>query len=220
MYFAISGNTGAGKSTLGRYLCDKLNKNIPIEYVDESLFHHEFIQQMFEKPSKYAFLMQMNFLVQRALKIKFLSENGKLFLIERSMDEDFLFAYRYYHLKNISVKDFIIYKKFWKLCINSVPTPSLYIYLSSDDPKLLTKRVIQGNKTGARTKELPDDDLYKYVCQMNELYKNWFSSLRKNKIEVPIFEGDLRKHNNFIKIANDVLAATKFKTINDKGKID
>ena len=207
MYIVISGNTGTGKSTLGRHLCKELNKKVPFEYIDERCFHHELVQQMFDCPSKYAFLIQMNFLLQRTLKIRHLIENNQIFLMERSVEEDLLFAYRYYQLKNISSEEFKIYKKFWKECLNKVPPPSLYVCLRSSDVCTLTKRIIEGNEKRTRSKELQDNDLQEYVSQMNRLYDKWFKKLKERKIITSVSETtDLENHENFREILNLVLS--------------
>lgn len=207
LYIVISGNTGAGKSTLGRHLCKELNKKVPFEYIDERCFHHELVQQMFVCPSKYAFLIQMNFLLQRTLKIKNLFDNNRNFLIERSIEEDFLFAYRHYQLKDISSEEFVVYKNFWKECLNKVPPPSLYVCLRSSDACTLTKRIMEGYEKRTRSKELQDDNLQEYVSQMNRLYDKWFKKLKERKIITSVFETtDLENDENFKEIRNLVLS--------------
>ncbi len=206
MYIALCGNTGVGKSTLGAYLCKELRQQIPIEYVDERPFHHELLQEMFNQPREYSFLIQINFLLQRTLKIKYLTENKRVFLMERSLDEDLLFAHRHNQLKNINFEEFKFYREFWENCLNKVPYPSLYIYLYSDDPLLLTKRVIAGYEQGKRNKELPDNELKEYVTQMNILYDEWFENLDRNKIKVPIFNESTKHHTNFTKLIDSILS--------------
>lgn len=205
MYIVISGNTGAGKSTLGRCLCDELMENISIEYVDEREFHHELVQQMFDYPSKYAFGVQMNFLLQRALKIERLIENKQMFLMERSLNEDFLFAFRHYKLGNINSEEFEVYKKMWTIYSNKLPAPALYIYLYSNDSGLLAKRIIEAHKKGERDKELANRELYRYVGEMNELYNEWFEKLNGEKMKLPIFKSKLKSHKTFSKIKSLVL---------------
>lgn len=209
MYIAISGNTGCGKSTLGSCLCEELRTRIPVEYIDERCFHHDLIQEMFNQPKEYAFLMQMNFLLQRTLKVRYLTEHNRLFLMERSLDEDFLFAYRHYQLKNIKSAEFKIYEEFWKDCLSKVPYPSLYIYLCSDDVSLLTKRVTAGYERGRRNKELPDNELKEYVGQMNILYDEWFENLDRNKMKVPIFNGNPKNYSDFTKIVDSILTLVR-----------
>ena len=127
--------------------------------------------------------------------------------MERSVEEDFLFAHRHYQLKNISSEEFIIYKKFWKECLNKVPSPSLYVYLRSSDTCTLTKRIIEGYEKRTRNKELQDDDLQEYVSQMNRLYDKWFKKLKERKIITSAFETtDLENHENFREILNLILS--------------
>ena len=209
MYIVISGNTGAGKSTLGHNISIELKNDLSLEYIDEKIFHHELIQQMFDCPLKYAFLVQMNFLLQRTLKIKYLTENNINFLMERSLNEDFLFAYRHYQLKNISSDEFASYKKFWNSCLNIVPSPSLFICLHSPNSNFLTQRLIKGYKEGTRIRELPDDKLHEYVSQMNKLYNEWFKKLNEEKIEISISESSLVETIDFAKITKSILNEAK-----------
>lgn len=210
MYIVISGNTGAGKSTLGQLLCNELKKKVPCKYIDERNFQHELVQQMFDCPTQYAFLIQMNFLLERTLKIKQLTENNQMFLMERSLNEDFLFAYRHYQLNNISSEEFAIYKKFWENCLSMTPLPSLFIYLYSHDSNFLTKKVIEGYTNGTRNMELPREELQEYVIQMNRLYDDWFERLDKDKIKIPSVEFDLKTNKDFVRILKLIL--TKVET--------
>jgi deoxyadenosine/deoxycytidine kinase len=205
MYISISGNTGAGKSALGRYLAERLNVYTPVAYVEERTFHHNLIQRMFDSPKEYAFLIQMNFLVQRTLKIKDMIEHQQSFLIERSVEEDFLFALRYHREGSIDETTFQVYKEFWQICQRQVPQPSLYIYLQSDDIDLLTNRVINGYKISERKQELPIGKLKDYVRDMNILYDNWFDGLQANKIKMPIFTNDFSKDVNFERLLAQIL---------------
>jgi len=203
MYLSLSGNTGAGKSSLGTYLANELRSSIPIEYIDEGKFHHVYLQKMFDHPGDYALLIQINFLLQRTLKIKDMAEQRKLFLLERSLSEDYLFARRHMELGNISAKDFDMYQKFWKYCESQAPKPCGYIYLRSENTSLLANRVIQGYREDRRNQELPDDELREYVNDLNIRYNDWFSSLKGDKIDVPIFTNgfgnckDLKRVVNF-----------------------
>lgn len=194
MYVSICGNTGAGKSTLGKYLVAKLGESVSVEYIDEGKFHHAFLQKMFDRPNEYALFIQMNFLLQRTLMIKDLAERNKIFLLERSLEEDYLFAKRHMDLGNISPNDFEIYNNLWKYCHTRIPKPCGYIYLQCEDASLLAQRVIQGYREERRNQELPNDDLREFVNDLNKRYDAWFASLQSAKISVPVFTGDF---NNF-----------------------
>ena len=186
MYISICGNTGAGKSTLGAFLANALGSLFPVSYVDEKLFHHSLLQKMFDCPCEYAFLMQMNFLLQRVLKIKYLEKSGAVFVMERSLCEDAIFAFRHHELGEISDSEFAVYTAFLHACQAMVPAPLGYVYLSCEDPAILTNRVIQGYKARKRNKELPDDKLYEFVDDLNARYNTWFEGLDAKKLRMPI----------------------------------
>jgi len=205
MYISICGNTGTGKSTLGMYLATQLSSSIPIEYIDEGKFHHAFLQKMFDRPSEYALLLQMNFLLQRTLKIKDLAERKKTFLLERSLSDDYLFAHRHLELGNISTNGFEIYHNFWKFCQSQTPKPCGYIYLQCEDTSLLTNRVIEGYSADRRNQELPDDDLREFVKDLNTRYEDWFASLQGEKIRVPIFTEDFNNCEESERVLHFVL---------------
>ena len=206
MYIVLSGNTGTGKSSLGSCLREELAKRMDIAYIDEKSFHHELLAEMFNLPREYAFLIQLNFLLQRTLRIKHLTENNRIFLMERSLGEDFLFAYRHYQLKNISPEEFKIYEEFWKNCLSKVASPSLHIYLYSKNVALLSKQVIKRCEQEKRKQELPDKDLRKYIEQMNFLYDEWFENLETDKIKVPVPKSGTISPRNVTNIIDSILS--------------
>jgi deoxyadenosine/deoxycytidine kinase len=163
---------------------------MPLEYIDEKHFHHTFLQKMFDQPREYALLIQMNFLLQRTLKIKDLVERKQAFLLERSLSEDYLFAQRHFELGHMSQHHFDIYCKFWEYCQSQTPQPCGYIYLYSKDTSFLANRVIQGYREDRRNQELPDDELREFVKDLNKRYSNWYVNLKSDKISVEIFKDD------------------------------
>jgi len=200
MYVAICGNTGAGKSTVGKHLLHRLGQSFQTEYVDEKEFHHDYLQKMFDQPNEYAFLIQMNFLLQRTLKIKRLEEQGKVFLLERSISEDYIFASRHAESGAISAAQFDVYRRFWEQCHASISQPVGYIYLSCNDATLLSSRVIEGYRANRRRQELPDGALRDFVKDLNIRYEKWFKSLSSKKIRIPIFDTELDNSDDFNRV--------------------
>ena len=200
MYVAICGNTGAGKSTLGKYLPHCLAQFFQVGYIDEKEFHHDYLQEMFDHPRDYAFLIQMNFLLQRTLKVKRLEEQGRIFLLERSISEDYIFAGRHAESGAITGTQFDVYRQFWEQCHTSISQPSGYIYLSCDDPSLLASRVIEGYRANKRKQELPDDELLDFVKDLNIRYEKWFENLPSKKIRIPIITTEMDDSDDFKKV--------------------
>jgi deoxyadenosine/deoxycytidine kinase len=200
MYVAICGNSGAGKSTLGEHLVHRLRRFLEAEYVDEKEFHHRYLQRMFDQPTEYAFLIQTNFLLQRTLRIKHSEEQGRVFLIERSLSEDFIFACRHAESGAIPTGQFDVYRNLWKQCHATIPEPVGYIYLSCDNAALLSSRVIDGHRANRRNQELPDDALQEYIEDLNIRYEEWFEGLQAKKIQIPVFTAGFDNSNNFEKI--------------------
>ncbi|HFP1361402.1 TPA: deoxynucleoside kinase, partial [Escherichia coli] len=67
----MSGNSGVGKSTLLRRMSKELFKVDPDTVaIDEKSVHHTLLPYLFDDTSNYGYLIQLNFMIQRALLIK------------------------------------------------------------------------------------------------------------------------------------------------------
>lgn len=92
LYICRSGNSGIGKSTLLKRLSTALFKGDPDTIaIDEKSVHHSLLPYLFDDTSNYGYLIQLNFMIQRALLIKSWLDKRFNLIMERSHIEDYIF---------------------------------------------------------------------------------------------------------------------------------
>ncbi|MEM6359393.1 MAG: deoxynucleoside kinase [Bacteroidota bacterium] len=177
---AVSGNTGVGKSSFIKRLATILKTNHAVDAicVDERLFHHERLINMFNNPSEWSYIIQYNFLIQRAAWVK-AHEGEKLVLMERSILEDLLFVKYYYRNKHISKELYQNYLSLHDYIRNDVPSPNLIIHLICK-PENSIKRIEKAYNEGERIVEIEGENLRDYVHQMNGIYMEWSEDMRNS----------------------------------------
>ncbi len=111
MHIAITGNIGAGKTTL----TDMLAKH-------------------------YGFALQIYFLGSRFRQVKEIRESGQDIIQDRTIYEDaYIFAENLKDMGLLSNRDYQNYSSVFNLMINFVSPPDLLIYLKSDVSTLIKK---------------------------------------------------------------------------------
>ena len=89
MHIAVTGNIGAGKTTLTTMLAKHYGWSAQFEDVDHNPYLDDFYQDM----SKWSFALQMYFLGSRFRQVKEIRESGKNIIQDRTIYEDaYIFA--------------------------------------------------------------------------------------------------------------------------------
>lgn len=185
MIVVCSGLIGAGKSTLCEGICKRLN-GIPVYEPVES---NPYLELYYKEPKKYAFGMQMRLLLLRMMSFKDAvrdSLRGNLVVCDRSIFEDWAFAYVNYKCGNINELDMDTYD-LWHTLFTSVeiPFPSVVFNLKCSIDTLeqrIEKRNRECEQNGACPRE--------YLEQLNDAYKILFDKLEK---KVKVFHLDAEK---------------------------
>ena len=181
MYVCISGNTGVGKSTLIRKLNEVFtNRGFHVTCFDEKNFHHSYLQKMFDSPYSWAFPIQLNFILQRYIELKEITDNIKLkslILMERSLSEDNIFFTHYLERKNITKEESLCYGLLHKKFINDTIKPDLIVHLKSDVNSIV-KRIENAYRLNERPIEITGEKLSSYVIDLNEKYEKWGEQMK------------------------------------------
>ena len=130
-YIVVEGNIGAGKTTLTEAYCRHLNaKEIYEQFVD-----NPFLPLFYENPDKYAFQLELSFLVERFRQLK---EE-----LESSLFHDAIVA-DYYLKKSLifasttlDEADFKLYARIFHSMTSTLPEPDIVIYLHQNPEQLL-----------------------------------------------------------------------------------
>jgi deoxyadenosine/deoxycytidine kinase len=178
IYVAISGNTGAGKSTLIRHVVERArNLGMDILGISERTLHHPYLRRMFSDPSHYAFPIQLNFMLQRYLILYRQMELGRIVFMERSHLDDALFVREHQSEGNISPAQLATYNSLAQILHDQIPVPDLFILLNPK-PEISIERVRLAEQKGDRPVEFPNEAAKEqWIHRWYRLYETFHSDL-------------------------------------------
>ena len=172
MHIAITGNIGAGKTTLTTMLAKHYGWKAQFEDVDDNPYLEDFYADM----SKWSFALQIYFLGSRFKQVKEIRESGKNIVQDRTIYEDaHIFAENLYDMGLLTQRDFNNYTSVFQLMKSFVSAPDLLIYLRSDVPNLVKKIYKRGRDYEATIS-------IDYLSKLNERYEDWIRSYDRGKL--------------------------------------
>lgn len=167
MHIAITGNIGAGKTTLARKLSEHYKWGVLYEAVEGNPYLADFYEDM----ARWSFNLQVFFLNSRfsqAQKIR--SMHYQTVVQDRTIYEDaFIFAKNLADSKLMEERDYKNYLMLYETMMNAIKAPDLIVYLQADLPKLRS----QIQKRGRDFEQSISDE---YLLNLNELYENFAHS--------------------------------------------
>jgi deoxyadenosine/deoxycytidine kinase len=174
MHIAITGNIGAGKTTLA----SKLAEHYGWEVLYEAVEGNPYLPPFYEDMEKWAFHLQIFFLNSRfeqVLKIKKLSED-KTIIQDRSIYEDaYIFARNLYESGKFNEIDYQTYRSMFNTITQAITHPDLMIYLRADLPKL-QRQINKRNRDFERNID-PE-----YLLKLNALYEDFVNLYTHGKL--------------------------------------
>lgn len=174
MHIAITGNIGAGKTTLASKLAEYYGWEVLYEAVDGN----PYLPPFYENMEKWAFHLQIYFLNSRfeqVLKIKKLTEE-KTIIQDRSIYEDaYIFARNLYESGKFNEVDYQTYRGMFNTITKAISHPDLMIYLRADLPKLQK----QIKKRGREFEKNIDPN---YLKNLNTLYEDFVNLYTHGKL--------------------------------------
>ena len=172
MHIAVTGNIGAGKTTLTTMLAKHYGWNAQFEDVDHNPYLDDFYQDM----SKWSFALQMYFLGSRFRQVKEIRESGKNIIQDRTIYEDaYIFAENLNEMNLLSERDYQNYSSLFELMKGFVSAPDLLIYLKADI-STLTKQIAK------RGREYESGISIDYLMRLNNKYEAWINSYKEGKL--------------------------------------
>ena len=172
MHIAVTGNIGAGKTTLTTMLAKHYGWSAQFEDVDHNPYLDDFYQDM----SKWSFALQMYFLGSRFRQVKEIRESGKNIIQDRTIYEDaYIFAENLNEMNLLSDRDYSNYTSLFNLMKSFVSAPDLLIYLKADI-STLTKQIAK------RGREYEAGISIDYLMRLNKKYEAWINSYKEGKL--------------------------------------
>ena len=174
MHIAVSGNIGAGKTTL----TEMLSKHYGWKAEFESVDHNPYLEDFYSDMAKWAFHLQIHFLNSRFEQINRLREGDQTIIQDRTIYEDaYIFAKSLYKQGYFGERDYQNYLTLFESMIKFVKPPDLLIYLKADIGKLV--RNIEKRGREYETKIRID-----YLKELNQHYEDWIDSYDLGKLLV------------------------------------
>lgn len=178
---AVGGMIGSGKSTVTNLVAEKLNFKPYYEEVNDNetlkLFYTASSAE--KEKFRYPFLLQLEFLSSRFETIKEALRRGEDAIIDRSIYEDWYFAYINTKIGDISEQEFKIYEKLLNNMMEELDelpkkSPDLMIYLKISFEESL-------RRIGMRGRDFEQDkELYDYYYELWQGYDEWLQQKYKH----------------------------------------
>lgn len=133
-FIAIEGPIGVGKTSLARRLANTWQTELLLEGAADN----PFLPKFYEDPRRYALATQLHFLFQRTRELQARSQAD---LFVPRLTADFLFEKdRLFAKVALDDDEYGLYQEIYQRVVQTLPGPSLVIYLQASVPTLL-KRV-------------------------------------------------------------------------------
>lgn len=165
-YIAVSGNIGAGKTTL----CSKLGRHFDWEVHYESTDDNPYLNDFYEDMNRWAFNLQVYFLHKRYKGILEILKGGRTVIQDRTIFEDAeIFAPNLHQMGLMSERDFRNYFDLFEAMQSQIQPPDLLIYLRAGIPTLV-------NHIEKRGREYEGSISIDYLKRLNVRYDEWITS--------------------------------------------
>jgi len=162
----VAGNIGSGKTSLTERIGERLGWRTAYESVADNPYLPHFYKDM----KSWSFHLQVYFLGHRAEQHLEMADDPRSSIIDRSIYEDaFIFARALNHMGNLSELDYHTYLGVFNLLVQTLPVPSMLIYLKCPVPVLL-QRI---NKRG---REIESGISADYLSLLESYYDDWMRS--------------------------------------------
>lgn len=174
MHIAVTGNIGAGKTTLARMLADHFGWEVFFEAVENNPYLADFYGDM----ERWAFHLQIYFLRSRFDQARQIMQSTRRIIQDRTIYEDaYIFARNLYQSGYMSKVDYDTYFSLFQTMMSVVKPPDLMIYLKADLPKLTT----QIEKRG---RDFEQNISHDYLRDLNEHYAEFIDGYKDGNLLV------------------------------------
>ena len=193
-HIAITGNIGAGKTTLTAKLAKHYNWNPQFEDAEDNPYLNDFYHDM----RRWSFNLQIYFLNSRYAQLIKIKDGDETVVQDRTIYEDaYIFAPNLYEMGLMEQRDFNNYFSLFKSMLSQIDPPDLTIYLQASIPTLVSH-------IHARGRDYEGSMSLDYLRNLNDRYENWIKNYDDgNKLIVNIDDLDLKNNpEDFSKVLN------------------
>lgn len=171
---AIIGTVGIGKTTVTKELMKLTSDNKMNAHFFEEKEKYTYLQKAYDDMEKYAFILQMDFLMSRLRMVNNESLNDFEYIFyDRSYVDDFFYAERSFKAGELTKQEFEIYKiafeKFHEITLSDGNILDMIFILQQPEPNLANERRTKRNRFGGREN---DRDHFKEIDAYYDSYKS------------------------------------------------
>jgi deoxyadenosine/deoxycytidine kinase len=171
-HIAVSGNIGAGKTTLSEMLGKQFNWEVQYEDTNTNPYLSDFYEDM----QRWSFNLQIYFLNSRYQQILDIRKGDKTIIQDRTIYEDAnIFAPNLHEMGLMSKRDFDNYSTLFQTMTSQVDPPDLLIYLKASIPTLV-------NHIQHRGRDYEGSISLDYLKRLNEKYNNWVENYNDGRL--------------------------------------
>ncbi|MCH1959022.1 deoxynucleoside kinase [Romboutsia hominis] len=172
LFITVSGNVGAGKSTLTKIIGEKLNFETHFEKVDGN----PYLEDFYKDQKKWGFHLQLYFLAQRFKQQKEIDCNGLNNIQDRSIYEDVeIFARNLYDNGKMTKRDYITYRDLFNDMVPHLRRPDLMIYLDGSIDTIV-------HRIGLRGREMEKAVDIEYWKNLHNRYEKWIAEYDQSPV--------------------------------------
>ncbi len=201
-YIAIEGPIGVGKTSLSKLLAERLGARHVVEEFEENPFLPDF----YRSPGRYAFQVQLFFLLQRYQQQQ---ELRQVDMFHNLLITDYMFVKdRLFASLNLNEREMGLYDSVANMLEQNIINPDMVIFLQADTDSLMKRIALRGREYEANM----DRD---YIDALNQVYNEYFFRykdtpliiINTNNIDFVNNEEDLEE---VIKYIRQPVTGTKF----------
>jgi deoxyguanosine kinase len=156
-YIAIEGPLRVGKTTLARFLADRMHARRIIDCED-----NPFLADFYRERMGSAFRAQMYFLIERHRRVQEALATAGTVVADFMFEKDKIFAYL-----NLDNEELKLYERYFERLSAELPRPELVIYLQAS-PEVLRERI--GKKAAPGESQISRE----YVEEVARAYDHFF----------------------------------------------
>jgi len=170
-FVTIEGNIGAGKTTLAKLLTEEFNGQIVLERFD-----NPFLSKFYDDPSKYAFQLEMAFLLERYQQLNTFFSSPNIF--SRFVVTDYIFTKSLLFAKiNLSNEEYTLYRNFFQLINKKLPDPDIIFYLHAESDSLI-------RNIRKRGRPYEQSISKNYLQRIEKMYFEYFKQMPEQKVVI------------------------------------
>jgi len=165
-HIAVTGNIGAGKTTL----CEKLSKHYNWQVQYEEADTNPYLDDFYHDMKRWSFNLQIYFLNSRYNQILKIKQGDKIVIQDRTIYEDaYIFAPNLYEMGLMQQRDFNNYFSLFKSMSSQIGPPDLLIYLKASISTLVSHIHDRG-------RDYEGSMSLDYLRNLNARYEHWINN--------------------------------------------